>query len=240
MKTSHLNPKRVPTVTPMKNNLAMLHLWRSISPAFPIGAYAYSQGLESATDRRWVFDENSTRLWITGLLKHSVARLDIPVLLRLIKAWQHKNKTQLQYWNDFLLASRESSELLEEDQHLGSSLKRLLSDSDTPMLVLWNGTQKPSFALMYALFACHWQIPESDAAYGYLWTWCENQVTAAIKLIPLGQTAGQRLLTQLIEEIPFVVDSAFAMADEDIGATLPGLGICSAMHETQYSRLFRS
>jgi len=233
-------PMITPMVTPMSNKLAMLHLWRSISPAFPIGAYAYSQGLESATDCGWVVDENSTQGWISGLLKHSVGRLDIPVLVRLNQAWHNKDKTLLHYWNDFLLASRESSELLEEDQHLGSALMRLLNDTDIPIPAIWDRSQKPSYALMYSLFATHWQIPESDAAYGYLWTWCENQVTAAIKLIPLGQTAGQRLLTQLIDEIPLIIDSALAITDEEIGATLPGLGICSALHETQYSRLFRS
>jgi len=240
MKMPYLNQNPAPTVTLMNKNISMLHLWRSISPAFPIGAYAYSQGLESATENQWIHDEESAQLWIRGLLQYSVGRLDIPVLLRLARAWQNKDKTQLQYWNNFLLASRESSELLAEDQHLGKALNRLLRDSEVPLLEILDFEHHPSFALMYSLFATHWQIPETDAVYGYLWTWCENQVAAAIKLIPLGQTAGQRILSQLINEIPLVVEFAQTLADDDIGATLPGLGICSAMHETQYSRLFRS
>jgi len=139
-----------------------------------------------------------------------------------------------------LLASRESRELLEEDQHLGMALSRLLKNSDNPLFEIWDSEHLPSFALMYSLYTTHWQISENDAVYGYLWAWCENQVAAAIKLIPLGQTAGQRILTQLINDIPLTVDSAHTLADDDIGATLPGLGICSALHETQYSRLFRS
>ncbi len=240
MKTQRLSQKLALMAILMNKNISMLHLWRSISPAFPIGAYAYSQGLESATNNQWVFDEHSAQLWIRGVLKFSVGKLDIPIFLRLMAAWQEKNTLQLEYWNDFLFASRESSELLEEDQQLGSALSRLLKNSEIPLQNIWDNTKISSFALMYSLFASHWQIADTDAAYGYCWSWCENQVTAAIKLIPLGQTAGQRILSQLIADIPLVVESAQSLADDDIGATLPGLGICSAQHETQYTRLFRS
>ena len=97
-----------------------------------------------------------------------------------------------------------------------------------------------SHTALFTLAAVRWDIGAADAATGYLWSWCENQVLAAIKLVPLGQNAGQRLLGQLIEQIPEIVDSAATIDDEDIGIASPMQGIASARHETQYSRLFRS
>ena len=80
-----------------------------------------------------------------------------------------------------------------------------------------------------------------DAALtAYVWSWLENQVLAAIKLVPLGQVAGQRLLLALGARIPRVVAIAMTLDDADLSTFAPGLCLASARHETQYSRLFRS
>ena len=110
-----------------KRGFATLRLWQLISPALPIGAYAYSQGLESAIEFGWVKDEDSAFHWMQGLLKHSLAHLDLPVLLRLFESWQHDDRNRVEQWNSFLLASRESAELLAEDQHLGDALRVILA-----------------------------------------------------------------------------------------------------------------
>jgi len=219
---------------------ATLRLWQLISPALPVGAYAYSQGLEYATEHGWVTDEATAEHWIIGILSHTLARLDIPVLSRLSLAWQNNELNAVNHWNDFLLACRESSELKNEDIHLGNSLRQLLAELDVPSAANWAANHASTFASMFALAAAHWHIPVRDAAMGYLWAWTENQIAAAIKLVPLGQTAGQRILSAALARIPDLAESGLTLADEDIGALAPGLAIASALHETQYTRLFRS
>lgn len=214
-----------------------LRLWQLISPALPVGAYAYSQGLESACEFGWVSNQESAKQWICGVLNNAIANLDIPVFKRLYLAWQETNLESVHYWNEYLLASRESMEIKKEDLQLGHSLQRLLLDLgelDKPF-------DKPSsYANLFAYAAQHWHIPPADAAQGYCWSWCENQVAAAIKLIPLGQTAGQTILSQTLQHIPQAVKTGLELDDENLGSNLPGLAIGSALHEIQYSRLFRS
>lgn len=217
-----------------------LRLWQLISPALPIGAFAYSQGLEYAVEQDWVNDETTARQWITGLINHSMSSLDIPVLARLYQAWHANDVERVVYWNRYLQASREASELLTEDRQIGAALKQLLTDLDIQQVRNWPATEPAGFATMFALAATQWGVGLADACYGFLWTWSENQVAAAIKLVPLGQTAGQRILSAIIDDIPSAVERGLKIGDEDIGITAHGLGIASALHETQYTRLFRS
>jgi urease accessory protein len=224
----------------VQSNMASLRLWQLISPALPIGAYAYSQGLEYAIESGWIQDEAGARQWISGVLSNNVSCLDIPVLGLLYKAWQQHDRDTIDEWNHFLLATRESTELKSEDAYLGGSLRQLLLGLDVPAAALWPATKDSCFANMFALAAVHWQIPLYDTAMGYLWAWTENQVAAAIKLVPLGQVAGQRILSGALESIPGLIDKGLSLHKADIGALAPGLAIASALHETQYTRLFRS
>jgi urease accessory protein len=224
----------------MNTTSAQLRLWQLISPALPVGAYAYSTGQEYAVDCGWINDEASAQEWICGQLQHNLCTLDVPVLARLYQAWQTANEHDIDYWNRFLLASRESQELRMEDLHLGAALAQLLPQLHITEAIHWRSPQQCSYANMFALAAVRWQIPLADTAQGYLWAWAENQVAAAIKLIPLGQTAGQRILSNAGEHIPSAVNEGLSLDDEDIGAIAPAVAIVSAKHETQYSRLFRS
>ena len=228
------------TETTSQHATAQLRLWQLISPALPVGAYAYSQGLEYAVETGWVTDESSTCAWIIGVAQHSVGSLDIPILQRCYNAWQASDHAQVTQWNRQLQAMRESNELLMEDRQLASALRKVVKELQLPAPELVWQHQHWSFVTLYAWAASHWHIPLPDAARGLLWAWCENQVAAAIKLIPLGQSAGQRILDQCITRIPDIIDQASHITDDDIGATTPGLAIASALHETQYSRLFRS
>lgn len=223
----------------MADTYSHLRLWQLISPALPVGAYAYSQGLEYAVDAAWVSDEASVQDWISGVAANSVASLDLPVLVRMYQAWQ-EDEDEVKRWSRFLLASRESSEILAEDRHLGQALARLLSDLNIKQAAPWQQSDISNFPAMFSLAAQQWNIALDQTISGYLWAWCENQVAAAIKIVPLGQTAGQRILSHLIEKIPLFVNDAMTCADEQIGVLCPGLAIASAKHETQYSRLFRS
>jgi len=228
------------TESVINTDIARLRLWQLISPALPVGAYAYSTGLEYAVDCGWITDEASASDWITGQLRHNLSALDVPVLKRLYHAWQANDVARVAHWSRFLLASRESGELLTEDRHLGAALARLLPDLDLEEARDWQDTNDCSFAAMFSLAATRWQVSITEAAQGLLWAWCENQVAAAIKLIPLGQTAGQRILSQITQQVPAAVNHGLSLDDDDIGAIAPGVALASARHETQYSRMFRS
>ena len=85
-----------------------------------------------------------------------------------------------------------------------------------------------------------WQVPIEEALAAYLWAWAENQVMAALKAVPLGQTSGQRILLALGERIPGIVQRAMTLGDDAVSNFAPAFAIASCCHETQYSRLFRS
>lgn len=220
---------------------ANLRLWQLISPTLPVGAYSYSQGLEYAVECGWVNSAGTTADWIQGLLRHSLAHLDVPVLQRLHAAWRDNDIDRLTYWNNFLLASRETMELRAEDRNMGQALAMLLPELGLQEAEAWkkNG-MVPGFALMFALAAARWGVDAEQAAEGYLWAWCENQVMAAVKLVPLGQTAGQKLLLNSASMISEAVKRGFELTDDEIGWLAPGFAMASAKHETQYTRLFRS
>jgi urease accessory protein len=219
---------------------ALLRLCQLVSPALPVGAFNFSQGLEYAVAAGWVTDEAAAGDWIGGLARCAIGTLDLPLLLRLHAAWQTGDEAAALRWSARLIAARETRELRAEDRHMGSALAKILRELGVDGAAPWIGHDDASFAALFALAACRWDISGEDCACGYLWAWTENQVLAAVKLIPLGQTAGQRLLDRLIGEIPRIVADAAAIAEEDIGIAAPTQGLASALHETQYTRLFRS
>ncbi len=222
------------------NDISLLRLMQLVSPCLPVGAYSYSQGLEYAVATGTVRDEATAQHWICGLMEHAVCRLDVPVLMRLHHAWYAADNEAVQYWSAFLHACRESAELQAEDRHLGAALSRLLVSLDMVDAKAWISHSHTSFATAFSLAAVRWNIPVRTVAMGYAWAWLENQVAAALKLIALGQTAGQRILSHTIGQMPEWVEKGIASRDAEIGVFVPMSGIFSALHETQYSRLFRS
>jgi urease accessory protein len=218
---------------------ALLRLFHLVSPALPVGAFAYSQGLESAVEARWVNDEATAFDWLQGLSQFGLATLDLPILLRLHRSWELADTAAVRYWSAWLMACRETLELREEDLQLGRALARILLNLDVAEAREWL-TATPPFIAMFALAAVRWCIDADDAARGYLWAWTENQVLAAVKLIPLGQSAGQRLLHRLTAGMPAIIAIARSVADENLGIGTVSQALASIMHETQYSRLFRS
>jgi urease accessory protein len=93
---------------------------------------------------------------------------------------------------------------------------------------------------MFAIAAHHWLVAPADALKGLMWSVVEAQVAAAIRLVPLGHTAGQRILIAAVEVIERVAENAASLRDDDIGNVAPTMAMASAWHERQYSRLFRS
>ncbi len=222
--------------------LRLLHL---VSPALPLGAYAYSQGLEYAVHAGWISDEGTALHWLQGLSRGAVGTLDLPILLRLHQSWARGDVAAVRRWSARLLAARETAELRAEERHLGRALARILRELDCGELADWEravpGSEESiTWATLFALAAVRWQIDSTETLAGYLWAWSENQVLAAVRLVPLGQSAGQRMLRQLIDDMPAIVERALRLGDEAIAISTPAQAMASALHESQYTRLFRS
>jgi urease accessory protein len=230
----------ITTTTLEIDRLALLRLMQLASPALPVGAFAYSQGLESAAAAGWVRDEATAGAWITGLLASQLAGLDLPILARMQRAWEGDDEDAVEEWNALLLACRPTAELAAEDRQLGASLARLLAALEVRPAERWAGRGGVSYAAMFALAAARWRVPEEAACAGHAFAWLEAQTSAAVRLVPLGQSAGQRILAAAGAAVPDAVARARALADDEVGAAAPGQAIASAWHETQYSRLFRS
>jgi urease accessory protein len=162
------------------------------------------------------------------------------VLLRLHRAFAGGDDLSVLRWTRVLRAYRESAELLLEDEQMGLALARLLLARGEGRADLRRRGLPPSYTGMYALAASSWGIDERHALAGFLYACCDAQVSAALRLLPLGQTAGQRMLERGMRAIERCVESTMRIADDDVGSFAAGLALGSAQHETQYSRLFRS
>ncbi|MET0090246.1 MAG: urease accessory protein UreF [Candidatus Thiodiazotropha sp.] len=221
----------------MNTDLRLMHL---VSPSLPVGAFTYSQGLEWAAECGWVRDRESLRDWIADLLTTGISHLDVPVLARLYQASQADDHAALALWSDTLLAYRETRELGDEERNRGRALASLLPHLGVPVSEVLMPTLRGCQLAGFAHAAAHWSIPLQQAARGYVWGWLENMVLAGVKIIPLGQTAGQATLAELIETIPAAVEDGLALDDEAIGASCLAQALASSRHETQYTRIYRS
>ena len=227
----------------MSTDLALARLLQLASPALPVGAYSYSQGLEAAVQAGLVDDAASAGDWIGDVLAYAVARLEAPVWWRLHAAWSANDLERVTHWNDVFRSTRESAELRAETLQMGYSLQRLLCEIgafDETSLAQLRGVTDITFPAAFAYAVARWGIPARSALIAYLWAWLENQVMAALKSVPLGQTDGQRLLLTLSALLPGIADGACALGDDDLCNYTPGFAILCSRHETQYSRLFRS
>lgn len=229
---------RMPTADPC-SSLQLLRLLHLASPALPIGGFHFSQGLEYAVERGDVSDEPSALEWIRGIAEHAIGTLDLPILARLRNAYLCNDISEARRWNARLLASRETAELREEDRHMGRALARILGE-------LRIGTQwvladsDVSYAAMFGRVCAAYGIDEQGTLQAYAWTWVENQTLAAVKLVPLGQMAGQRILHALIPALDRVASRARELAEDEIGTCTLMQSFASSRHESQYTRLFRS
>ncbi|AEG00935.1 urease accessory protein UreF [Methylomonas methanica] len=224
----------------MATDLSLLRLLQLVSPGLPIGMYSYSQGLERAVEDGWVTDAHHTADWLRGILTNALSRTDAPLLARLYDAWNENDNAAVTHWSQTLAACRETAELRAEDRQTGQALARLLLKLDIVEAEAWQRHPDATLATLFSLAAARWQVDKADAMAGYLWGWLENQVLCTVKLVPLGQVAGQRLLKDLAGELPNLVQYALNLADDDIGGSCFGLALASSRHEMQYSRLFRS
>ena len=229
---------------------SLLQLIWLASPALPVGGYSYSEGLEAAINRAQTApeiiaeDPNNEWIsqWLADQLQLSLARSDLPVVAQSIAAWRVNQLIRITQLNDWLLQTRETSEARAQTEQMGRSLCSWLRNHDgVDANQLAHCEQlPPTYQIAFALAASQLDASVRDCLLAYTFGWAENMVQAAIKSVPLGQSAGQRILAQLSRKIPAAVQSAIDLPDDERQAFTPMLGILSAQHETQYSRLFRS
>jgi urease accessory protein len=233
--------------------LALARLLQLSSQALPIGGYSHSQGLEAAIDQRIVTDEGSLLRWISDLLEFSMKSFEIPSMLSMAAAWARNDPAAIAALNEDFLSARESAEIRAAAVQMGFSLSSLacsLPDLPARIVDILRSIREPSLPCVWSATTTAWEIEPQEAVLGYLWTWAENQVLVALKAVPLGQSAGQRVLLAMGSRIAEVaadlqrgeigMDEIGENADADCSNFSPGLAILSAQHETQYSRLFRS
>jgi urease accessory protein len=221
--------------------LLRLRLYQLASQALPIGGYSHSHGLEAAIDAQVVGDEASLRRWIADLLEFSVGSYEVPILVDLCAAWAGPDAGLIQALNEEFLATRETAELRAATVQMGYSMRTLLAQlPDFPPrgLRMLDDIAQPTLPCAWAAATVAWSIPYAESLLAYLWSWAENQVLVAVKAVPLGQSAGQRVLQDVSAMIAGLVTDANWQQPRSNFA--PALAILAAQHETQYSRLFRS
>lgn len=222
---------------------SLTRLLQLSSPMLPVGAYSYSQGLEWTVAEKTVFDQDTAARWINDNLHCCVGRFEAPIWMRMYQAWMQPDWSQAAYWNDLFCAARETAEFRQETAQMGYSLAKLLADLgefDEAKIASLRELDPISFPAAFSFAAAEWKIPPDAALQAYLWAWLENQVSATIKAVPLGQVAGQKILTLLASQLPAITETAMKLKDDELSNFAPALAIAGARHETQYSRLFRS
>lgn len=225
------------TATPTTTDAALLQLIWLASPALPVGGFSYSEGLEAAVEAGLVRDEATASDWLADQLQLSLARSDLAVVAAAVAAWRAGDSERLARLDAWVRCTRETGELRQQTEQMGRSL------------VEWMKSLRPqpagapgwTYPVAFALAACASPASERQVLLSFAFGWCENMMQAAIKSVPLGQGAGQRILARLAAQIPRAVDHALTLDGDDARqAFSPMLAILSARHETQYSRLFRS
>ena len=241
-----------PTALPAPSLLQLIWL---ASPALPVGGFSYSEGLEAAVDKGLVSTEARAAGWLSDQLHLCLARGDLAVIAKAIPAWRRGDIDRVIELNQWVLQTRETQEFRLQTDQMGRSLAQwhqALNMQSAAALVQFtersqynnqgvaDASYPTTYPIAFALAASSTQASVRDCCLAFSFGWAENMVGAAVKSVPLGQSAGQRILARLADEIPAAVDYAIALQDSQRQAFSPMLAILSSQHETQYSRLFRS
>jgi len=227
----------------MPTERALLRLMTWLSPSFPVGAYTYSHGIEYAVEEGLIGDGETLRTWVEGVIAFGTGRVDALLFRR---AWEAAGPGDLKSVSEIADCLRGSSEMALESSAQGNAFLRGVRDVwphpalDTWAACLAESGRPAAYAVAVGVVAKVQGIPLRDALAAFLHAFAANLVSAGVRLVPLGQAAGQRALAGLEPVIIEAVDAALAADPADLGAAAPMVDWCSIRHETQYTRLFRS
>lgn len=212
------------TIKSLKGDLALARLLQLSSVSLPVGGFAFSQGIEYAIECGWVKDTDGVEEWITLQMKENIARVDLPVLRGSMESTYESDWSRFSHLNDLVIASRETKELRLTDTAMGEALYRLLKSLDfdipTESEPFHIKGHDLSFVALFGFAAAKWGIDYHAAAMGFTWSWLENQVAAATKLVPLGQTQAQQLLTKLQPVIGQTIELSGQTLENNMAACL--------------------
>ena len=224
-----------------KTNDNLLHLLQLASPTLPVGAYSYSEGLEILVEKGIIDNSQRLKAWIDQELRYGAIRLEAAMMVRAYQSLQADDLEALPYWNAWASAAKETSELRSQSWQMGNSLIRLLVELEPEIQSVAGVVGTPcNYAIAFGIAAAYWQITLMAALVGYLHSWASNLINAGVKLIPLGQTVGQKRLLELFPVLSLASQDILALDDEQLNSCTWGLALSSMAHETQYTRLFRS
>jgi urease accessory protein len=218
---------------------SLLQLIWLASPALPVGGFSYSEGVEAAVEWAGIDSESRAAEWLSDQLHLGFARSDLALFAQAVTAWRANDRLRIQALNEWVMTTRESAEFLLQTEQMGRSFVEWLKLHHADTAEVFAGLPA-SYPVAFAFAASRTSAPVHDCCLAFAFGWAENMVGAAVKAVPLGQSAGQRILGRLAQEIPDAVTRATGLSDEERQAFTPLLAVLSARHETQYSRLFRS
>lgn len=230
----------VPIITKPMDKTVLLSLLQLASPALPVGAYSYSEGLETLVETGVIKNVATLEHWLNQELTHGVARLEAAVMVRAYQSFAQGDVSKLTHWNQWLTATKETEELREQSWQMGGSLLLLLGEISPEVKPHLKDQESWNLAIAFGIAAATWEIPLDSAILAYLQSWATNLISAGLKLIPLGQTAGQQLLWSLRPSLVAAMEVVMNLEDEELATSGWGLAIASMAHTHQYSRLFRS
>ncbi|MEM8639462.1 MAG: urease accessory protein UreF [Cyanobacteria bacterium P01_G01_bin.54] len=218
----------------------LLRLLQLVSPALPIGAYSYSEGLETLVESGVITTAEQLTTWLQQSLRYGPIRTEAAVMLRAYAAVAAQNSSDLERWNQWLSATRETAELRQSSWQMGRSLLQLFRQIEPELATALPTLEPGNYAIAFGAVAACWQISPTTALLGYLQGWLTHAITAAVKLIPLGQTSGQQILLALSLDLLVAREAIACLSDAELVSCSWGPSLASMNHETQYTRLFRS
>lgn len=217
-----------------------LHLMTWLSPAFPVGAFSYSHGIEYAVECGLVTDKNTLEQWISGIMQFGSGLSDAILFAETWRTVTKNDIEYLMYLNEYAFAFRATNELALESSQQGQSFVDMQMAYNSSTIFQQLKLDSCSYPIAVAIAAAEQQIPLQEALVGYLHALASNLVSAGVRIIPLGQVAGLQVLSQINAEIPQIAERAINSSLADIGSSSPMVDWSSAQHENQYTRLFRS
>jgi urease accessory protein len=224
-----------------QDDLALLHLLQLASPALPVGAYSYSEGLEALVDHGVIASQETLDNWIKQELQYGTIRIEAAVMLRVYRCIGGDDLVGAAQWNAWLSAARESEELRQQSWQMGRSLLKLFIDLQPQWRTIAEAINYPyNYAVAFGMVAACWQIDPRAAIIGYLQSWISNAISAGVRLIPLGQTSGQQILLNVYDLAIEATQKILWLKDEELSSCSWGLALASMAHQKQYTRLFRS